>query len=86
MAHCGDVPATGAFAGGGTAATCAAAVALTGIQPLTAAVTDTNGVSAGPFLGVVPTPPAGWTYAYVRTGAGQYTLTGTGDSATVTKP
>lgn len=86
MAHCGDVPATGAFAGGGTAATCAAAVALTGIQPLTAALTDANGVSAGPFLGVVPTPPAGWTYTYVRTGAGQYTLTGTGDSTTVTKP
>ena len=85
-AHCGDVPATGAFTGGGTAATCAAAVALTGIQPLTAAATDANGVSAGPFLGIVPTPPVGWTYTYVRTGASTYTLTATGDSTTVTKP
>ena len=85
-AHCGDVPATGAFAGGGTAATCAAAVALTGIQPLTTAVTDANGLSAGPFFGSVPTPPGGWTYTYVRNGVGNYTLTATGDSTTVTRP
>ena len=86
MAHCGDVPATGAFTGGGTAATCPAAVALTGVQPLATAVTDGNGVVAGPFLGAVPAPPVGWTYTYVRTGTGEYTLTGTGDSTTVTKP
>ena len=86
MAHCGDVPATGAFAGGGTAATCTAAVALTGVQPLTTAVADANGVSAGPFLGIVPAPPVGWTYTYARTGLENYTLTATGDSATVTRP
>ena len=85
-AHCGDVPATGAFAGGGTAATCAAAVALLGVAPLTAAVTDANGVSAGPFLGSTPTPSAGWAYTYARTGTGAYTLTGTGDGTTVTRP
>jgi len=85
-AHCGDVPATGAFAGGGTAAACAAATALTGIEPLTAAVTDANGVSAGPFLGATPTPPAGWTYSYTRNGTGSYQLQGTGDSTTVTRP
>ncbi len=85
-AHCGDVPATGAFAGGGTAATCAAAVALTGVAPLTAAVTDANNVSAGPFLGSTPTPPAGWAYTYVRNSTGSYTLTGTGDGTTVRRP
>ena len=85
-AHCGDVPATGAFAGGATAATCAGAVASTGINPLTVAVTDANNVSAGPFLGSVPTPPAGWAYTYARNSTGAYQLTGAGDSTTVTRP
>jgi len=85
-AHCGDVPATGAFTGAGSAATCAAGTALSGVDPLTAAVTDANTVSAGPFLGATPTPPAGWAYTYARTGTGAYTLTGVGDGTTVTRP
>jgi type IV pilus assembly protein PilA len=85
-AHCNDVPGTGAWTGGGTAATCAAAVALTGVDPLTAAVTDANGLSAGPLMQAAPTTPAGWTYTYTRTGVGTFTMTATGDGATITVP
>ena len=87
-AHCGDVPlSAAAWPGTAPAAgTCAAAIAATGLTPLTVAVTDAAGISAGPFFGPgnEPTPPTGWTYAYARTGVGIFTITGT--SADVTAP
>lgn len=88
--HCGDVPGTIAAWPAATAAaagtSCTANVAGTGPAQLTAASTDANAISAGPFLRQVPQPPAGWTYAYARAGVGNYTITGTGDSQTITAP
>lgn len=80
--HCGDVPATAAAwpaAGGGEATgTCAVNAALAGPAALTRPSTDAaNNISAGPFMRTVPQPiNATWTYAYVRTGIGTFTLTG----------
>ena len=86
-AHCDDVPLTGGFTAGGTPATCAAARLAAGLLPLTGAVTDANGISAGPFYTVMPVPPSGWVYAYAHgAGAGTFTVTGTGDGQTVTYP
>ncbi len=86
-AHCGDVPGTAAnLTGAGGGATCVAAIGGTGVTPLLVAVTDAAGISAGPFLRVAPTPPAGWTYAMTRIGVANYTVTGIGDGQTVTMP
>ena len=93
-AHCGDVPATAAAwpaAGAvGAATTCVAAQALLGPAGLQAPVTDAALISAGPFLGRVPQPPANWTYAYARTAAGVYTVTAASaaafDNMTITMP
>jgi prepilin-type N-terminal cleavage/methylation domain-containing protein len=82
-AHCGDVPNTPttftdsaplALASG--ADTCANAVAGP-LSGLGLAVSDTNNVPAGPFYmaGGDLRPATGWTYTYVRTGPGQFTLT-----------
>jgi prepilin-type N-terminal cleavage/methylation domain-containing protein len=90
-AHCGDVPATVAAAnwpaaGGGEAAnTCANNLALLGPAALTRPSTDA-GISAGPFLRTVPQPAATWTYAYLRTGVGTFTVTAAGDGQTIVLP
>ena len=85
-AHCGDVPSTATTVVAGTAFTwaavgptpCTTAVPL-GLAQLGAQVTDANAVPAGPLYqsGTRFNPPAGWTYAYARTGVGQFTLVGT---------
>jgi prepilin-type N-terminal cleavage/methylation domain-containing protein len=88
-ATCGDVPGsnpaitTGAlltFAAAGAAVPCnTVSGAATGtLAALGNQVQDANLVISGPFYqpGANFTPPAGWTYAYARTGAGQYTLNG----------
>jgi prepilin-type N-terminal cleavage/methylation domain-containing protein len=79
--HCGDVPATAAaadwpLAGGGEAVgTCVVNRALLGPAALTRPSTDGAGVAAGPFLRTVPQPLATWTFAYLRTGVGTFTVT-----------
>jgi type II secretion system protein G len=60
-----------------------------GLVDLTLVATNTLGQAAGPFIGVVPLPPAGWTtpYAY-GPGAvvGTFTISSTGDGTTITVP
>jgi type II secretory pathway pseudopilin PulG len=56
------------------------------IEDLTGART-TDGVSGGPFLAKVPTPPTGWSaYQYARQGDSNFTVTSSGAGATVTAP
>ncbi len=87
-AHCGDVPASqGAVATWTWAAfgpvTCAAALGGNVVN-LGSQVTDNNGVPAGPFYqsATALNAPTGWTYAFTRTGVGQFTLQGVGTSDT----
>jgi prepilin-type N-terminal cleavage/methylation domain-containing protein len=62
--------------------------AHTGVLPttldnLTSAVV-VNGVTAGPFISPVPSPPANWlAYNYADNGDGTFTLSTSGDSTTV---
>jgi type II secretion system protein G len=62
----------------------------TGLAELTAPAVNTLLQSAGPFIGVVPTPPAGWsaTYAYAADtpSAGMFTIQATGDGTTILVP
>ena|SRR5688572_172604 len=65
--------------------------AHTGALP--AALTDmtvavvANGISAGPFINPIPSPPTGWgAYTYATAAGGSFSITTTGDSATVTVP
>lgn len=83
-AQCGDVPnAVTTFTDvaplifGAGPATCVVAVGG-GVAVLGQQVSDSNGVPAGPFYsgGGSLAPATGWTYAYTRTGTGQFTLTG----------
>jgi prepilin-type N-terminal cleavage/methylation domain-containing protein len=87
-AHCGDVPGSLAAANAWAwsalgPTTCAAALGGTVVN-LGAQVTDQNGVPAGPFYQSATnfTAPVGWTYAYTRTGIGQFTLQGVGAADT----
>jgi prepilin-type N-terminal cleavage/methylation domain-containing protein len=49
--------------------------------------TIVGGISAGPFINPIPSPPTGWgAYTYATAGAGAFSITTTGDSATVTVP
>jgi general secretion pathway protein G len=59
----------------------------TGLASLTSAVV-VNGVSAGPFINPIPTPPTGWSaaYSFAAVGTGSFLISATGDSATVTVP
>jgi len=51
------------------------------------AATTVNGVTAGPFVSPLPTPPAGWSaYTYTSNANGTFAITTAGDSATVTVP
>jgi prepilin-type N-terminal cleavage/methylation domain-containing protein len=93
-AHCGDVPAANpaftdvaplTFAGG--ASTCVATTFPNGtLAALGQTVADSNLVPAGPFYTGAANlvPPTGWTYAYTRTGTGQFTLSGANPADTPT--
>jgi type IV pilus assembly protein PilA len=95
-AHCGDVPASvvaGAWPGTAGGATCALALAATGVTPLTVAVTDANNIPSGPFFapGAIAAggsllPPTGWTYAMTRNGVAVFTVTATDGTTTITRP
>jgi hypothetical protein len=46
-----------------------------------------SGVTGGPFLARVPTPPAGWSaYQYAKQGDNTFTVTSSGGGVTVTAP
>ncbi len=66
--------------------------AHTGVLPaaldnLTSAASNPQGVVAGPFVNPIPTAPAGWAvYSYVTGANGTFTISSSGDSATVTVP
>lgn len=55
---------------------------------LTSSVTNSDGVTAGPFLSSVPTPPSGaWSpYVYVPMPDGRFTITISGEGATISFP
>ena len=56
------------------------------IEELTQAQTI-SGVTGGPFLARVPTPPEGWSaYAYAKQGDAGFTVTSSGGGVTVTAP
>jgi hypothetical protein len=56
------------------------------IEELTEART-LSGVTAGPFLARVPTPPDGWSaYAYSKQGETGFAVTSSGGGVTVTAP
>jgi type II secretion system protein G len=60
----------------------------TALSQLTAAVTNTQNQVAGPFMASVPVQPSGWsTYNYAAdTSTGVFTISATGDNATVRVP
>jgi prepilin-type N-terminal cleavage/methylation domain-containing protein len=46
-----------------------------------------SGVSAGPFISPIPNPPTGWlAYTYATATDGSFSITTTGDGATVRVP
>ena len=63
----------------------------TALGEMTVSGTNSQGVTAGPFMAAIPTTPAGWTpsnaiYNYT-TGAGDtFTISATGDGATAKVP
>ena len=57
------------------------------IAGLTVTIANPQGFTAGPFLGNVPSPPAGWAaYSYASAANGSFTVSTTGDSTTVSVP
>ena len=58
------------------------------LDALTAVATNAQGLTAGPFVGVVPAPPQGWgaAYAYATAVPGTFTISAAGDNATVSGP
>jgi len=57
------------------------------LTDLTSSVSNAQGVYAGPFISPVPSAPAGWApYSYATGAGGTFTISSTGDSATVTVP
>ena len=49
--------------------------------------TTVGGITAGPFINPIPNPPAGWgAYTYATAAGGSFSISTTGDSATVTVP
>jgi prepilin-type N-terminal cleavage/methylation domain-containing protein len=60
---------------------------------LPAALTDmtvvvvAGGISAGPFINPIPSPPTGWgAYTYATAAGGAFTITSAGDGTSVTVP
>ncbi len=60
----------------------------TALSQLTSTAVNSANQTAGPFMALVPTPPAGWSASYsYNTGAnGTFTISATGDSATASAP
>jgi len=60
----------------------------TALTQLTVVATNAQGNRAGPFMGSVPSPPAGWAaYSYfANVSAGTYTITSSGDGTSVSHP
>jgi type II secretion system protein G len=57
------------------------------IAAMTVTVANAQGFTAGPFLGAVPTPPAGWAaYNYASAASGAFTVSTSGDATTVSVP
>ena len=63
-------------------------VVPTALTQLTVAVTNSQNQAAGPFMASVPAAPSGWSaYNYAAdTSTGVFTVSATGDNATVTVP
>jgi Tfp pilus assembly protein PilE len=63
-------------------------VAPATLSQLTSMVTNSLGQVGGPFMGSIPTAPAGWSaYAYTAdTTSGIFSITTSGDSTTVSMP
>ena len=58
-------------------------VALTNLT----VATVVGGISAGPFINPIPSPPTGWgAYTYATLPGGSFSISTTGDGATVTVP
>jgi type IV pilus assembly protein PilA len=82
-AHCGDVPKAGGFTGNpstlnfatGTANCVGGVNNASNLRVLGKVLSDPNGTPAGPFYQAKITAPAGWSYAYTRTGEGTFGLT-----------
>jgi len=60
----------------------------TALTQLTAAATNAQGNSAGPFMNSLPAAPGGWVpYSYTpNVSAGTYTITSSGDGTSVIYP
>ena len=57
------------------------------LTDLTSSVSNNMSVWAGPFLTSVPTQPFGWSaYSYASSANGTFTISATGDNATVIVP
>jgi type IV pilus assembly protein PilA len=58
------------------------------LPTLTAVATNTQGLSAGPFMASIPLPPSTWTAAYVYTSNvnGTFTIAATGDNTNASAP
>jgi type II secretion system protein G len=54
---------------------------------LTASSSNTQGQTAGAFMGAIPTPPAGWSaYGYDSAASGTFTISASGDGVTASAP
>ena len=65
----------------------------TALTDLTTAVTNANGLIAGPFLAAVPTPPpngsppwSDYTAGYARGSDGSFSISASGDGTTISVP
>ena len=64
-------------------------VVPTSLNVLTATASNGQGQTAGPFMGSIPSSPAGWStpYAYAgNTSSGTFVISATGDGTTVVLP
>ena len=59
----------------------------TALTDLSSSVSGVGGVVAGPFISPIPSAPTGWlAYSYTTAAGGTFTVSTTGDAATVTVP
>jgi type II secretion system protein G len=57
------------------------------LTDLTSSVSNAQGIYAGPFISPVPTPPQGWAaYNYSSAASGTFTISTSGDGASVSIP